>query len=92
MDLLIGCKATYKNQGVKAVKGVIVKVDCQEKGDWIWLVSKTGALHCGKRSNVKIDKADAGLIYEFNENRIRRLGLLKKEDVMTREDLIDLED
>lgn len=91
MDLLLGCKVTFEDNGVEKT-GVIVKIDAQHDGSYFWLLTDGGEVLV-KRINVikKINKKDVDLINEFSANRIKRLEMMARETPISREELIDFD-
>ena len=90
-NLLIGSKASWTNSG-RENSGVIIKVDGQHDGSYLWLLMSNGDVQVKKIANVKIDKEDVNIINRFSENRTRRLKIIEKNDPITREELIDFDD
>jgi hypothetical protein len=92
MDILIGCRAIYVSATEnKTIHGTIVKTDPQVENDWIWILGDDGKLNVCKSSFINVSEEDVLLIKEFSEERRKRLRLLKKEDVITREELLDFD-
>lgn len=90
MDLLVGCKVSFEESGVKKI-GIIVKTDGEHDGSYCWMLMDDGNIRILKTRFITVSEDDIVFINELSDNRIERLKMMKREIPTSREELIDLD-